>query len=107
MGDALLFVAIRQQTPAERALVGTWASHHSALRFSFCENSSFAITEDKQPPYTGRYHQLGTGRTLGNTEFALGLYGIQFNDQGDAFYISIDDASSPDTLYYRTSSNGC
>lgn len=92
--------------PIEKALIGKWVSDNSSIVFHFLENNEFRIEDPgntRQPLLSGKYHVVGNSTKLSNAEFVLeGGYDIKFNEEGDAFYIYIDYAGSPEELYRRT-----
>lgn len=88
--------------PVLQAVVGQWGSDTSTLTFEFFANRTFVLEDPDRGQLTGTYRVIGKPESLANAEFALkGGYDIRFTPKGDAFYIYIDGAGSPSTLYHR------
>jgi hypothetical protein len=87
-------------SPVERGLVGTWQSRTSSANFVFSQDNMYTFNRPGEDKVTGKYHVLGSPKTLADAQFDLDTIGIRFMPTGDAFYIYVDGAGGSE-LFYR------
>jgi hypothetical protein len=84
-------LGLRERTPAERALAGTWVSESNPRSFIFHEDGSYTV-DTGEGRINATYREINQGETLRNKQFLLDRSGItiQFGPDGESFTAQLD-----------------